>query len=584
MLRRKIISATGIAAVATATTGSAVAFAQAAPGTPRPLGEGQGVRVGPSAGMPPRPQPPTAGNPSPGAARPVNLVTAWVDASAVYGLESPAGLAPASQVVAAPASLRQAGTGRLKVSDGNNLPIVDGTFLAGDPRAGENPDLTAVHVLLLREHNWHADRLARAHPGWTADRVYQMARAIVAAEIQQVTYTEFLPWLIGPRGVAPWRGHRPSLDPTLSVEFAVAALRFGHSIVSENLLRIDEAGNAVGPAINLRDAFHMAPSAFTTNGGADGFLRHLCSEPSNPIDAHIVGDLRNFLSDPPVAIDLAAINIQRARDTGLANLNATRLALGLRPHATFADLVEDPELAKRMAETYHTVDAVDLWTGGLAERHAPGAMVGETFMLILADQFARLRDGDRFWWENLSWDPSLAAWIRGTTLSDIMLRTTDTKALQPDAFRPVERPELRRRGARLAIAREDPHRTSALPLPDAEFRSFTGAPSASGADVRNAVGQAYRRLAPARFADGVHAMPVGDPHPRHISNTVIAYEGSPRPARASAMLYAWGQFLTHDLTLEKSGTEDASMIVPAGDPILAPGTVIPMRRVAWVTA
>ena len=291
MLRRKIISATGIAAVATATTGSAVAFAQAAPGTPRPLGEGQGVRVGPSAGMPPRPQPPTAGNPSPGAARPVNLVTAWVDASAVYGLESPAGLAPASQVVAAPASLRQAGTGRLKVSDGNNLPIVDGTFLAGDPLAGENPDLTAVHVLLLREHNWHADRLARAHPDWTADRVYQMARAIVAAEIQQVTYTEFLPWLIGPRGVAPWRGHRPSLDPTLSVEFAVAALRFGHSIVSENLLRLDEAGNAVGPAINLRDAFHMAPSAFTTNGGADGFLRHLCSEPSNPMDAHIVGDL-----------------------------------------------------------------------------------------------------------------------------------------------------------------------------------------------------------------------------------------------------------------------------------------------------
>jgi hypothetical protein len=344
----------------------------------------------------------------------------------------------------------------------------------------------------------------------------------------------------------------------------------------------------------------MAPAAFTAHGGADGFLRHLCSEPSNPMNTHIVGDLRNFLSDPPVAIDLAAINIQRACDTGLANLNATRLAHGLRSHTTFAQLVEDPELAKRMAETYQTIDAVDLWAGGLAECNAPGAMVGGTFMRILADQFACPRDGDRFFWENLSRDRSVETWIRGTTLSDVLQRNTDTKALQPDAVRPVERPELRRRAARLTIARQDPHRASAPPLPDAEFRRFSGAATALGASPgspRNAVGQAYRRLAPARFAGHVHAMPVGDPHPRTISNTVILYERSPRPAGASAMLHAWGQFLTHDLVirsaappqglvfaLEKSGTEDASKIVPAGDPVLAPGTVILMRRVTWVTA
>ena len=584
MLRRKLISATSLAAVATATTGTAVAFAQTVPNAARPGQPGQQGQPAPAVGAPPRPQQPTSGDPSPGAARPVNLVTAWVDGSAVYGIESPAGLAPASQTVATPASLREAGTGRLRTSDGNNLPIEGGAYLAGDPRAGENPDLTAMHVLLLREHNWHADRLARAHVDWSAERVYQMARAIVAAEIQQITYTEFLPRLLGPRAITPWQGHRATLDPTLSVEFAVAALRFGHSIVSENLMRLDEAGNPVGPTLNLRNAFHMAPASFAVNGGADGFLRHLCSEASNPLDAHIVGDLRNFLSDPPVAIDLAAINIQRARDTGLANLNATRLALGLRPHPGFAQLVDDPELAKRMAATYGTIDAVDLWTGGLAERKLPGAMVGETFHRILTDQFLRLRDADRFWWENLAWDRSLSAWIRGTTLADLVLRNTDTKALQPDAFQSVERPELQRRGARLAVARQDPHKATTPALPDAQFRSFSGGANAISSDTRNAVGQAYRRLAPARFADGVHAMPTGDPHPRTISNQVIGYEGTPRPERASAMLYSWGQFLTHDLTLEKGGTEDASMIVPAGDPVLAAGTMIPMRRVAWVTA
>ena len=584
MLRRTLMTATSLAAAATATTGTALTFAQAVPNAARP------EPPAPAAGTTGRPRQPIPSDPSPGAARPINLVTAWIDASAVYGVESPDGLAPTSQAVATPTSLREAGTGRLRTSDGNNLPIARGASLAGDPRAGENPDLTAMHVLFVREHNWHADRLARAHvgdPHWTAERVYQMARAIVAAEIQQITFTEFLPRLLGPRAITPWQGHRATLDATLSVEFAVAALRFGHSIVSEHLMRTDEAGNPVGPTLTLRDSFHMAPASFAANGGADGFLRHLCSERSNPLDAHIVGDLRNFLSDPPVAIDLAAINIQRARDTGLATLNATRIALGLRPHASFAQLVDDPELAKRMAATYGTIDAVDLWTGGLAERNAPGAMVGETFHRILTDQFLRLRDADAYWWENLSWDRTLSAWIRGTTLADLVLRNTDTKALQPDAFQSALRPELQRRGARLAVARHDPHTATTPALPDAQFRPFSGAARgnvdavASGA---NAVGQAYRRLAPARFADGVHAMPTGDPHPRTISNEVIGYEGTPRPERASAMLYAWGQFLTHDITLEKGGTEDASMVVPAGDPVLAAGTIIPMRRVAWVTA
>ncbi len=49
---------------------------------------------------------------------------------------------------------------------------------------------------------------------------------------------------------------------------------------------------------------------------------------------------------------------------------------------------------------YGEVEKIDLWSGGLAEDHAPGAMVGETLQAIISDQFRRLRDGDRFWFEN----------------------------------------------------------------------------------------------------------------------------------------------------------------------------------------
>jgi hypothetical protein len=41
---------------------------------------------------------------------------------------------------------------------------------------------------------------------------------------------------------------------------------------------------------------------------------------------------------------------------------------------------------------------VDIWVGGMLEsgKHGPG----ELFSKIILDQFLRLRNGDRFWYEN----------------------------------------------------------------------------------------------------------------------------------------------------------------------------------------
>ena len=350
----------------------------------------------------------------------VNSITGWLDGSMVYG----------SDAITA-ASLRTA-DGHMKTSAGNNLPVVNGMVAAGDVRAAENPDLTALQTLFVREHNRWVDKLAAQHPDWSGDQLYNMAKAITTAEIAHITYNEFLPHLLGKGAIAAYRGYDASVNPTISEEFAGAAYRFGHSIVSDNIAAIDNAGNTTSSA-SLADSF-FEPASIFAQTGADGLLRHLSADLSQADDVYIIDSLRNFLVDPPDGTDLAAINIQRGRDLGLGTLNETRVALGLKPYTSFDQITSDKTVAANLQTAYGSVDAIDLWTGGLAEDHVNGGFVGSTFQAIIAQQFTALRDGDRFWYQNQGFDPATLAQINATTLSSIITRDTDTTAMQADAF------------------------------------------------------------------------------------------------------------------------------------------------------
>src|SRR6185369_10651103 len=154
------------------------------------------------------------------------------------------------------------------------------------------------------------------------------------------------------------------------------AYRFGHSIVSAETFKLGNHGELLGVEQDLKDSFFEPPAVFAANSGADGILRHLASDGSLPLDVHIVDDLRNFLFDPPDVLDLAAINIQRAHDLGLGTLNQTRVALGFAAYTDFDQITSDPMTAAALKTAYGSVDAIDLWTGGLAENHAAGALVG----------------------------------------------------------------------------------------------------------------------------------------------------------------------------------------------------------------
>ena len=120
--------------------------------------------------------------------------------------------------------------GRLKTSAGNLLPVdADGNFVAGDIRVNDNPDLASLQTLLVREHNRLADQIQRQNPQLSDEEIYQRARAQVVAEIQVITYKEFLPALLG--AMPAYRGYNAKLNPGITNEFATAAFRMGHSMV-----------------------------------------------------------------------------------------------------------------------------------------------------------------------------------------------------------------------------------------------------------------------------------------------------------------------------------------------------------------
>lgn len=370
----------------------------------------------------------------------VNSITGWLDASMVYGSDA-----------ATAASLRLP-DGHLKTSAGNNLPIVNGAFAAGDVRVNENPALASLHTLFMREHNHQVDLLHKQHPGWSGEQLYQHARAIVIAEIEHITFEEFLPHLIGPNALSDYQGYDDSVDPRITAQFAGAAFRFGHSIVTPQLSKVGEQGQVLEVS-DLQDVFFAPPAAFAANGGAAAVLRGLVDDASPALDARIVDALRNFLFDPPGGQDLAAINIQRGRDMGLGTLNENRIALGLQPYTDFDQITSDPATAANLETAYGDVDLIDLWVGGLAEDHAPGALLGPTFQAILALQFGNLRDGDRFWYENGQFDAQTLFRIEHTTLSDIIERNTGVEHVQDDAFVYYDR----HGGQKSGIGAEDPN-------------------------------------------------------------------------------------------------------------------------------
>ncbi|HKP89019.1 MAG TPA: peroxidase family protein [Thermoleophilaceae bacterium] len=251
--------------------------------------------------------------------------------------------------------------------------------VAGDVRANENIALTAVHTLFAREHNRIVDRLPRRLP---AELRFQIARRIVGAEQQYVTYREFLP-AVGVR-LPPYGGYRPGVNPALGNEFATVGYRAHSMIHGEFELDVpadrfdgdgidhleaqgvdveDEGGDELELKVPLAVAFFNP--GLLPEVGLDSVAVGLASEAQYRNDEQMDDALRSVLFQIPGPVqgvtDLGALDVQRARDHGIPSYNRLRAAYGLAPKTSFRAITgESSEDASESIDDPAILDFLEL--------------------------------------------------------------------------------------------------------------------------------------------------------------------------------------------------------------------------------
>ncbi|KAG5328482.1 PERC peroxidase, partial [Acromyrmex charruanus] len=285
-------------------------------------------------------------------------------------------------------------------------------FEAGEIRVNEQLVLTCMHTLMAREHNRIAKALAVINPHWDDEILFQEARRIVIAEIQHVTYNEFLPILLGKDVMEKfglllekekyWDGYDPSINPGVIDAFAAAAFRFGHSLLPTVVERWSKVHKFIASK-RLSDLIRR-PYDLYRAGVFDEYLMGLMNQVAQAMDDSITQEVTNHLFKKVGAkfgLDLVSFNMQRGREFGIPSYMEFRKYCGLPDANTFDELFGSMpnETVRRYSTIFEHPADVDLWSGGVSERPLPGSMLGPTFACLIATQFSHSRRGDRFWYE-----------------------------------------------------------------------------------------------------------------------------------------------------------------------------------------
>ncbi|GBC07611.1 hypothetical protein RclHR1_07570007 [Rhizophagus clarus] len=305
---------------------------------------------------------------------------------------------------------------------------VNGDYIYGySAEFGRNVFTDFFHILFLREHNRICDELFAIHGNsWNDETYFQEARRWVIAFLQKITFYEYLGTALG-TPLPKYDGYKPDIMPSIDTFFSTVTYRYGHSELSDFHEIVDGQGEPL-TTLTLND---LQNSQLIKIFGVPSIALSLALQRQEEVDIY-VGDFVRFYFHASRWMDISSLDNIRGRDHGILLYNDARQAFGLARKNSFAEISSDPDVQKRLQDTYTTVDRIEALIGGLAEDHVNGGNFGELFYKSFSEQWIKIRATDRFWYENadagFSQDDIIK--IQTTTLLDIIKRNT------PDSYYP----------------------------------------------------------------------------------------------------------------------------------------------------
>jgi prostaglandin-endoperoxide synthase 2 len=270
-----------------------------------------------------------------------------------------------------------------------NTPIerLRHVFATGLEHGNANVGYILLNTIALREHNRICDELARANPAWADDdeRLFQVARNINTVLLLKIVigdYVKHISSIDFPFTVLPGMAEKQAWYRSNWISLEFDLLYRWHSMVPERLVI---NGNAYSP-----DDYRVNSDLLLTYG-----VEAMLTSASRQLAGKIgLKNTPGFFFDPmPLQnpdtgeVDNCSIQdrtVQMGRDAHLRSMNDYREAFGLARLKSFEELTDDADLQARLKDLYKDIDRVEWHVGIFAEKHAPGAMLGELMTTMVA--------------------------------------------------------------------------------------------------------------------------------------------------------------------------------------------------------
>jgi Animal haem peroxidase len=375
-----------------------------------------------------------------------NTETHWWDASQVYGSS-----------LEFQHQLRTHAGGKLLLSPEGNVPFDPSTMRE---LAGVNGNwwlgLAMFHTVFMREHNAICDRLARAHPDWDDDELFEHARLVNAALIAKIHTVEWTPALLDSSTMQT--GMRANWWGLMGERFA---RRFGRVSTSEEVSGIPGSQTWLhGAPYAMTEEFvavyrmhPLIPDDFSLRAAADNheiashtfpeiagtktheildtvpmadLLYSFATEHPGAIVLHnFPKHLQHFVKPDGSVVDLAAVDVLRSRERGVPRYNEFRRRFHLAPARRFEDFSDDPSVVADLRRLYDEPEDVDLMIGLYAEAPPKGFAFSDTAFRVFVLMASRRLKSDRFY--TYDYRPEVysregLAWIADNTMATVLAR------------------------------------------------------------------------------------------------------------------------------------------------------------------